>query len=251
MTTGVDADLLDQDHYAVHGPPHATLPPLARRGTRVLARASGRRRLLGDHPLPRPVRHLARPEDVLLQRRGAIMRPWKEEEYEPQQEHAHQPRSAGAHASTAAREPRLLRPHDPAARGARARHHHEHPRSGRRAPGSATSSTPSPPSCRCGSSSSWSGVPVDGPAPGAPVEQPDDRLRRSGVPDRSDGAPHRRGRALHVRQRARRRPQRQSARRSRERAHAGRGRRQPPLARRSSTPSSCSSWSPATRRPAT
>ena len=23
MTTGVDADLLDQDHYAVHGPPHA------------------------------------------------------------------------------------------------------------------------------------------------------------------------------------------------------------------------------------
>ncbi len=84
MTTGVDADLLDQDHYAVHGPPHAAF-----------------RRLRTEAP----VCWQERPDDAGFwaitrypdlfaisldqktfssQRRGAIMRPWNEEEYQAQ-----------------------------------------------------------------------------------------------------------------------------------------------------------------------
>src|SRR5262249_32355185 len=84
MTTGVDADLLDQDHYAVHGPPYAAF------------------RLLREEA---PVSWHERPDDVgyraitpyrdlfrvsldqktfSSQRRGAIVRSWSEEEYQAQ-----------------------------------------------------------------------------------------------------------------------------------------------------------------------
>ena len=85
MTTGVDADLLDQDHYAVHGPPHAAFGRL-----RAEAPVSWH-----EHPDIGGFWAITRYRDLFAisldqktfssHRRGAIMRPWNEEEYQAQQ----------------------------------------------------------------------------------------------------------------------------------------------------------------------
>ena len=85
MTTGVDADLLDQDHYAVHGPPHAAFGRL-----RAEAPVSWH-----EHPAMGGFWAITRYRDLFAisldqktfssHRRGAIMRPWNEEEYQAQQ----------------------------------------------------------------------------------------------------------------------------------------------------------------------
>src|SRR5262249_3109352 len=84
MITGVEADLLDQDHYAVHGPPHATFHRL-----RAEAPVSWH-----DRPDDGGFWAIPRYRDLFSvsldqktfssQRRGAILRPWNEEEYQAQ-----------------------------------------------------------------------------------------------------------------------------------------------------------------------
>src|SRR5262249_48591381 len=84
MTTGVDADLLDQDHYAVHGPPHAAF-----RRLRAEAPVSWHERP-GDTGFWAITRYRDLFAGSLDQktfsshRRGAILRPWNEEDYQAQ-----------------------------------------------------------------------------------------------------------------------------------------------------------------------
>ena len=223
-------DLIDQDHYASQGPPHATL-----------------RRLRADapvswHEMPDDTGFWAitKYKDIFAisldqktfssARAGVILRNWKEGEYEPQKgmlvnldppEHTHYRRLVSLGFSG-----RMIRRLEERARAITTDIIDQVAHAG-----------------ECDFVASISvelplrvivelvGRADGGPAPGAPVEQPDAGLRRSGVSARPRHTEDRRGRALHVRERAGRRSHAASARRSRERADARRGRGPPALAR--------------------
>ena len=245
-------DLIDQDHYASQGPPHATLPPPARRRARLLARDARRHGLLGDHEVQGHLRRLARPEDVLLGARGR---------HPAHLEGGASTSRRRACSSTSTRPStrsyrrlvslgfsgRMIRRLEEHVRDITTEHH----RPGRAGRASATSSPSISAELPLRVIVELVGVPL---ADRHRVLEWSNQMLGYDDPEYQldpDDAEDRRRRALHVRQRAGRRAHRAPARRPGERADARRGRRRAARRSRSSTRSSCCCSSPATRPRAT
>ena len=146
--------LIDQDHYAQFGPPHEEFRRLRAEAPVSWHEASDGRKFWAVTKYRDLFKVSLDPKTFSSARRGAIFRNWYEDEYEPQKrllinldppDHTRFRRLVSMGFSS-----RMIRRLEQHVR----EHRQRADRQRGRAPGSATSSSPSRPSCRSGSSSS-------------------------------------------------------------------------------------------------